>query len=188
MFRQQPHIPVYELKASEDLNRHGMYVLGAIKKIVNKIDDTEYLEKLFDDLSDKHRRIGVEASGMDVFGKVFCKVMRPILLGMLRSHFHLYETCVLEKKKWKPEIKDSWMTFFSSIVKVMKKSETKAENQAQADSEEHNEHRNDLRHQVFRRNNYDRHLIEVGCITFTQLFSQVRILTSDWSTLRNTVS
>jgi len=157
VFRQQPHIPVYELKATEDLNRHGMYVLGAIKKIVNKIDDTEYLEKLFDDLSDKHRRIGVEASGMDVFGKVFCKVMRPILL---------------EKKKWKPEIKDSWMTFFSSIVKVMKKSETKAENQNQADAEEHNEHRNDLRHQVFRRNNYDRHLIEVGCYTFTQLFSQ----------------
>ena len=29
-----------------------MYVLGAIKKIVNKIDDTEYLEKLFDDLSE----------------------------------------------------------------------------------------------------------------------------------------
>ena len=25
--------------------------------------------------------------------------------------------------------------------------------------------------QVFRRNNYDRHLIEVGCFTFTQLFS-----------------
>ncbi len=73
---------MYELKATEDLNRHGMYVLGAIKKIVNKIDDTEYLEKLFDDLSDKHRRIGVEASGMDVFGKVFCKVMRPILLGL----------------------------------------------------------------------------------------------------------
>ena len=40
------------------------------------------------------------------------------------------------------------MTFFSSIVKVMKKSETKAENQNQADAEEHNEHRNDLRHQV----------------------------------------
>ena len=82
VFRQHPHVPVYELKANEDLNRHGMYVLGAIKKIVNKIDDTEYLEKLFDDLSDKHRRIGVEASGMDVFGKVFCKVMRPILLGI----------------------------------------------------------------------------------------------------------
>jgi len=159
VFRQQPHIPVYELKANEDLNRHGMYVLGAIKKIVNKIDDTEYLEKLFDDLSDKHRRIGVEASGMDVFGKVFCKVMRPILL---------------EKKKWKPEIKDSWMTFFSSIVKVMKKSETKAENQNQnqTDLEEHSEHRGDLRQQVFRRNNYDRHLIEVGCVTFTQLFAQ----------------
>ena len=28
---------------------------------------------------------------------------------------------LLEKKKWKPEIKDSWMTFFSSIVKVFKK-------------------------------------------------------------------
>ena len=28
---------------------------------------------------------------------------------------------LLEKKKWKPEIKDSWMTFFSSIVKVSKK-------------------------------------------------------------------
>ena len=26
---------------------------------------------------------------------------------------------LLEKKKWKPEIKDSWMTFFSSIVKVL---------------------------------------------------------------------
>ena len=25
---------------------------------------------------------------------------------------------------------------------------------------------------MFRRNNYDRHLIEVGCYTFTQLFSQ----------------
>ena len=90
MFRQQPHIPVYELKATEDLNRHGMYVLGAIKKIVNKIDDTEYLEKLFDDLSDKHRRIGVEASGMDVFGKVFCKVMRPILLGLRMKQMRIY--------------------------------------------------------------------------------------------------
>ena len=56
--------------------RHGMYILGAIKKIVGKIDDTEYLEKLFDDLSDLHRRLGVEASGMDIFGKVFCKVRR----------------------------------------------------------------------------------------------------------------
>ena len=36
---------------------------------------------LYELYSDKHRRIGVEASGMDVFGKVFCKVMRPILLG-----------------------------------------------------------------------------------------------------------
>ena len=45
-----------------------------------------------------------------------------------------------EKKKWKPEIKDSWMTFFSSIVKVMKKSETKAEKDAQTDPEEHSEH------------------------------------------------
>ena len=51
-----------------------MYILGVIKKIVGKIDDTEYLEKLFDDLSDLHRRLGVEASGMDIFGKVFCKV------------------------------------------------------------------------------------------------------------------
>lgn len=155
VFRQMPNVPVYELKANEDLNRHGMYVLGAIKKIVSKIDDTEYLEKLFDDLSDKHRQIGVEASGMDVFGKVFCKVMRPILL---------------EKKKWKPEIKDSWMTFFSSIVKVMKKSETKAENQKQEDLED-GEHRTDI-HQVFKRNTYDRHLIEVGCDTFTQLFAR----------------
>ncbi len=45
------------------------------------IDDTEFLEKFFDDLSDKHRKAGVDASSMDVFGKVFCKVMRPILLG-----------------------------------------------------------------------------------------------------------
>jgi len=157
VFRQMPNIPVYELKATEDLNRHGMYVLGAIKKIVNKIDDTEYLEKLFDDLSDKHRRLGVEASGMDVFGKVFCKVMRPILL---------------EKKKWKPEIKDSWMTFFSSIVKVMKKSETKAENQTQTELEEHDTHRD----QMFRRNTYDRHLIEVGCTSFTELFTHCPIM------------
>merc|ERR1719186_2483175 len=121
-----PNIPVYEIKANEDLNRHGMYVLGAIKKIVSKIDDTEYLEKLFDDLSDKHRRIGVEASGMDVFGKVFCK--------------------------------------------VMKKSETKAENQNQNDPDD-SEHRTDLK-MVFKRNTYDRHLIEVGCDTFTQLFAR----------------
>ena len=101
VFRQQPHIPVYELKATEDLNRHGMYVLGAIKKIVNKIDDTEYLEKLFDDLSDKHRRIGVEASGMDVFGKVFCKVMRPILLGLKtkRKRDDLIKFCFVQRKR-----------------------------------------------------------------------------------------
>ena len=30
-----------------------------------------------------------------------------------------------ERKKWKPEIKDSWITFFTSIVKVMKKNEMK---------------------------------------------------------------
>ena len=81
------------------------------------------------------------------------------------------------------------MTFFSSIVKVMKKSETKAEKESQAGGDqvyhihESNFHNND-RHfifqedpehrvgHVFRRNNYDRHLIEVGCITFTQLFAQ----------------
>merc|ERR1719466_27896 len=161
VFRQMPNIPVYEIKANEDLNRHGMYVLGAIKKIVSKIDDTEYLEKLFDDLSDKHRRIGVEASGMDVFGKVFCKVMRPILL---------------EKKKWKPEIKDSWMTFFSSIVKVMKKNDTKAEKENAADPED-SEHTG-IGQQVFKRNTYDRHLIEVGCLTYTQLFATHPVLDS----------
>ena len=31
----------------------------------------------------------------------------------------------VERKKWKPEVKDSWVTFFSSIVKVMKKNEMK---------------------------------------------------------------
>jgi len=157
VFRQMPGIPVYELKANEDLNRHGMYILGVIKKIVGKIDDTEYLEKLFDDLSDLHRRIGVEASGMDIFGKVFCKVMRPILM---------------DKKKWKPEIKDSWLTFFSSIVKVMKKCETKAEqNQNEMEDE-----RALMKNQVFRRNTFDRHLIEVGCDTFSQLFARYPVV------------
>merc|ERR1712130_805239 len=152
VFRQMPNIPVYELKANEDLNRHGMYILGVIKKIVGKIDDTEYLEKLFDDLSDLHRRLGVEASGMDIF----CKVMRPILL---------------EKKKWKPEIKDSWMTFFSSIVKVMKKSEKQEQNQGEVEDEGA-----DRKYQVFRRNTFDRHLIEVGCDTFSQLFARYPVL------------
>jgi len=157
VFRQMPGIPVYELKANEDLNRHGMYILGVIKKIVGKIDDTEYLEKLFDDLSDLHRRIGVEASGMDIFSKVFCKVMRPILM---------------DKKKWKPEIKDSWLTFFSSIVKVMKKCETKAEqNQNEMEDE-----RALMKNQVFRRNTFDRHLIEVGCDTFSQLFARYPVV------------
>ena len=58
----------------------------------------------------------------------------------------------------------------STIVKVMKKSETKAENQKQEDLED-GEHRTDI-HQVFKRNTYDRHLIEVGCDTFTQLFAR----------------
>ena len=62
------------------VHRHGMYILGVIKKIVGKIDDTEYLEKLFDDLSDLHRRLGVEASGMDIFGKVFCKVFPSLVI------------------------------------------------------------------------------------------------------------
>ena len=47
--------------------------------------DTSGKGLLYNLLSDKHRRIGVEASGMDVFGKVFCKVMRPILLGELKK-------------------------------------------------------------------------------------------------------
>lgn len=154
-FRQNQSNPAYEIKANEDLYKHGLYVLAAIKKIVCCIDDTEFLEKFFDDLSDKHRKAGVDASSMDVFGKVFCKVMRPILL---------------DKKKWKPEIKDSWMTFFSSIVKVMKKNEMKVgENPVEGDDQDH---RNELRHQVFKRNQYDRHLMQVGCDTFTQLFSQ----------------
>ena len=63
---------------------------------------------------------------------------------------------LLEKKKWKPEIKDSWMTFFSSIVKVMKKSETKAE-QNQGDDDDDTTDRK----QVFKRNAFNRHLIEV---------------------------
>ena len=69
------------------LGRHGMYILGVIKKIVGKIDDTEYLEKLFDDLSDLHRRLGVEASGMDIFGKVFCKVFPRLVIQDLILYF-----------------------------------------------------------------------------------------------------
>ena len=83
---------------------------------------------------------------------------------------------LLEKKKWKPEIKDSWMTFFSSIVKVlfslsyqlhitndhddllkvMKKSEKQEQNQGEVEDEGA-----DRKYQVFRRNTFDRHLIEV---------------------------
>ena len=103
------------------VHRHGMYILGVIKKIVGKIDDTEYLEKLFDDLSDLHRRLGVEASGMDIFGKVFCKVFPSLVIPDLIVNLivgQVMRPILLEKKKWKPEIKDSWMTFFSSIVKV----------------------------------------------------------------------
>ena len=56
-----------------------------------------------------------------------------------------------EKKKWKPEIKDSWMTFFSSIVKVMKKSETKAEKENQNTEDEHCEHTSQYRQVYFKR-------------------------------------
>jgi len=141
-----------EIRVNEDLYKHGLYVLAAIKKIISNIDDTEYLEKFFDDLSDKHRKAGVDASSMDVFGKVFCKVMRPILL---------------DKKKWRPEVKDSWVTFFSSIVKVMKKNEMKVENQCEEDDQ-----KPDLKSHVFRRNQYDRHLMEIGCESFNELFSR----------------
>ena len=68
--------------ASNDLNSKVPNLLNKIKYFSN-IDDTEFLENFFDELSDKHRKAGVDASGMDVFGKVFCKVMRPILLGMI---------------------------------------------------------------------------------------------------------
>jgi hypothetical protein len=165
-----------------------MYILGVIKKIVGKIDDTEYLEKLFDDLSDLHRRLGVEASGMDIFGKVFCKVgaMKTYMSFQNSFFMQVMRPILLEKKKWKPEIKDSWMTFFSSIVKVMKKSETKAEqNQGELEDDSNNP-----KHQVFRRNTFDRHLIEVrstnnnlyltncqvGCDTFSQLFLHYPVL------------
>ena len=73
-FRQHPHLPVYEIKANEDLHRHSIFVLGSIKKIIKHIDDTEYLERFLDDLSDKHRSAGVDASSMELFGKVFVKV------------------------------------------------------------------------------------------------------------------
>jgi len=59
--------------------------------------------------------------------------MRPILIENIRKDekkirkekiqflLQVMRPILLEKKKWKPEIKDSWMTFFSSIVKVSKK-------------------------------------------------------------------
>jgi len=151
--RQHPHLPVYEIKANEDLHRHSIFVLGAIKTIIKHIDDTEYLERFLDDLSDKHRSAGVDASSMELFGKVFVKVMRPVLL---------------EKRKWKPEVKDSWMTFFTSIVKVMKKNETQTKGEGGAEADEGE--RVQTSQIVFKRNTYDRHLIQVGCDTFTQLF------------------
>jgi len=150
-FRQNPGVPAYETKATEDLYKHGLFVLAAIKKIISNIDDTEYLEKFFDHLSDKHRKAGVDASGMDVFGKVFVKVMRPILL---------------ERKKWKPEVKDSWVTFFSSIVKVMKKNEMKVENQVEEEAQKEEQS------QTFKRTQYDKNLMQIGCETFNQLFTR----------------
>merc|ERR1711970_1482122 len=53
-FRQATGV-ASEIRVNEDLYKHGLYVLAAIKKIISNIDDTEYLEKFFDDLSDKHR-------------------------------------------------------------------------------------------------------------------------------------
>ena len=39
--RQNPGIPAYEIKANEDLHKHGLYVLAAIKKIIrNQISTT----------------------------------------------------------------------------------------------------------------------------------------------------
>ena len=73
------------------------------------------------------------------------KPVLNLLIIYLIGLFNVY----VEKKKWKPEIKDSWMTFFSSIVKVMKKSETKAEKESQAaGNPEDLDHKDDLRHQV----------------------------------------
>ena len=56
------------------------------------------MENFFDELSDKHRKAGVDASGMDVFGKVFCKVMRPILLGGKIIPFMLLSFYIYNKK------------------------------------------------------------------------------------------
>ncbi|BFZ11773.1 hypothetical protein BsWGS_14812 [Bradybaena similaris] len=92
-----------ELKASAVLRSHVMRVMGAVEKVVARLDSEEKLVTLLQELGQRHLVYNVRPEFLDLIGPEFNNAIKPPL-----------------GDKWTPEVEQAWEELFRYITHVMR--------------------------------------------------------------------
>ncbi|CAL1533850.1 unnamed protein product [Lymnaea stagnalis] len=92
-----------ELKASTALRSHVLRVMGAVEKVVARLDQHEKLITLLHDLGQRHMAYNARPEFLDLVGPQFNNAIQPAL-----------------GDKWTPEVEQAWADLFRYITHVMK--------------------------------------------------------------------
>ncbi|XP_012939902.1 neuroglobin [Aplysia californica] len=94
---------VEELKASTALRSHVLRVMGAVEKVVARLDNKEKMVALLHDLGQRHMSYNARPEFLDLVGPQFNNAIQPAL-----------------GDKWTPEVEQAWADLFRYITHVMK--------------------------------------------------------------------
>uniref|UniRef100_A0A0B6Z8Y6 Globin n=1 Tax=Arion vulgaris TaxID=1028688 RepID=A0A0B6Z8Y6_9EUPU len=94
---------VEELKASTALRSHVLRVMGAVEKVIARLDNEEKIVNLLHDLGQRHMVYNARPEFLDLVGPQFNNAIQPAL-----------------GDKWTPEVEQAWADLFRYITHVMK--------------------------------------------------------------------
>ncbi|CAG5127650.1 unnamed protein product [Candidula unifasciata] len=94
---------VEELKASTALRSHVLRVMGAVEKVVARLDNEEKMVALLHDLGQRHVVYNARPEFLDLVGPQFNSAIQPAM-----------------GDKWTPEVEQAWADLFRYITHVMK--------------------------------------------------------------------
>ncbi|CAG5130126.1 unnamed protein product [Candidula unifasciata] len=92
-----------ELKASAVLRSHVLRVMGAVEKVVARLDNEEKLVTLLHELGQRHLVYSVRPEFLDLIGPEYNNAIKPPL-----------------GDKWTPEVEQAWDDLFRYITHVMR--------------------------------------------------------------------
>jgi len=94
---------VEELKESTSLRSHVLRVMGAVEKVVARMESQDRLVALLHELGHKHMGYNAKPEFLDLVGPEFNNAIQPAL-----------------GDKWTPEVEQAWADLFRYITHVMK--------------------------------------------------------------------